>query len=1173
MTLEEEKKSWAALLHDLKLSPANTKIAEKFLVEQTADESVLSETEPRNLCNSSSYQREQSCKWMEQLRQAQKYEDMARYVKFCWAVGKSTAIYLLEPKNEESVGAKKRRRWGQAVGEAAVAAMGAEKLSRTGYPDIQYTKWLHDLAKDQPELLEQAQTMGGASEGNMRVLLAGILLASAPYDQERIDRQCGIILQESLALFKILTPKFTPEERVVCTAYLEAGDPNVPVPLLSGGKMAAYDARGAMKLHSTDRVLTMLLGTASFLAQQHDSHARCAVRLYAKLNPCELATGILTSVPRDYLMEHLELLCDDLPGHIATLLLGLGYAYYSEKREVYREIMDRYKSSVPHVINLAESCHLDHLSRYLLVVGSCEEMFSKGKMIDEFISYTTQGVQELSQFLRDEGSLANIPPERMKYIQCKYGVLGNVIRKIKQYYEKYGWDTFLCRYTTALLLVNDYGFYLSERAFGWVPGDGRVCTMDFIHSALEKGMPMETVLLVMGSVSETMYTDKERMRQAVLDALDDMKNLEPLCRSCQKSGVFGRSVSIELLEKLMHGSVDEEQSQKIKQALVSCAGDASTQVRTQLAALYAEHPEWGKEYQETLLNHKKSGARLMMAGVLASFGDTYVDVLKEALEKEKNVKVADRIREVLGEHGESEDKPEDLDGMADRMLTAVSLKKLQWLFRQPLPVVRKREDKSPVREERIKAILVAYCELGRVGISETAAKLAADLEPADLQLLANEVFERWMDENAPSKHKWVLAFAAVFGGAVMTPKLRHAIQEWPEAARGAIACEAVNALVLSPDPAALMIVDGISRKFKFRQIKQAAAKALTNAAHELGIEPEELADRIVPDLGFSAEGRRVFDYGPRQFTVSLTPTLELSIKNDSGKVVKSMPAPGKTDDEAKATAAYSEFKEMKKQIRTTVAAQKGRLELALSVLRCWDKEAWERLFVKNPIMHQFAMSLIWGIYEDNKLTDTFRYMEDGSFNTVDEEEYDLPEHARIGLVHPIELDEEMLGAWKQQLADYEITQSIQQLDRPIYRLDEDPEQKSMKRFGGKMLTSLALYGKLQKFGWYRGSVQDAGGYYEFYKEDASTGMGVELHFSGAYVAYNEDEDITVYDAVFYRAGTVARGSYVYDSPSDGNIFTLGEIPARYYSEIVYQLEQATASSTQTNADWEKEYQH
>ena len=60
--------------------------------------------------------------------------------------------------------------------------------------------------------------------------------------------------------------------------------------------------------------------------------------------------------------------------------------------------------------------------------------------------------------------------------------------------------------------------------------------------------------------------------------------------------------------------------------------------------------------------------------------------------------------------------------------------------------------------------------------------------------------------------------------------------------------------------------------------------------------------------------------------------------------------------------------------------------------------------------------------------------------------------------------------------------------------------------------------------------------------------------------------MTVYDAVFYT-GTVNRGSYVYDTIPAENIVSLGDVPARYYSEIVHQLTRATASSTEQDENW------
>ena len=240
---------------------------------------------------------------------------------------------------------------------------------------------------------------------------------------------------------------------------------------------------------------------------------------------------------------------------------------------------------------------------------------------------------------------------------------------------------------------------------------------------------------------------------------------------------------------------------------------------------------------------------------------------------------------------------------------------------------------------------------------------------------------------------------------------------------------------------------------------------------------------------------------------------------------------------------------MKKQMKTTVTSQRMRLELALSTERQWVCEAWKKLFVENPIMHQFAIGLIWGVYEDKKLIQTFRYMEDGSFNTEDEEEFDLPENdlQKIGLIHPVELSEESIEAWKTQLEDYEITQPIEQLSRPVYHMtEEEAGEKSMERFGACILNDLSLHGKMQNMGWYRGQAEDAGVFYYYYREDKEQGLRAELNFSGSYVG-GQNEDITVFDVKFNKK--------------------IGELPERYFSEIVMQTAKAVASSQERNELW------
>ncbi|MBD5459965.1 MAG: DUF4132 domain-containing protein [Lachnospiraceae bacterium] len=629
-----------------------------------------------------------------------------------------------------------------------------------------------------------------------------------------------------------------------------------------------------------------------------------------------------------------------------------------------------------------------------------------------------------------------------------------------------------------------------------------------------------------------------------------------------------------------------EETEQNKEAILSFAQDSSKAVKEQLLDILYKASGWEEDIV-ALLSSKKAADRDVAVRVLTKWGgEKYSSILTEALEKEKNGKVRALLENALniGGGSESGDKAVSQTDLVKEIHKGNKKRALAWAYETPFSKVHKKSGEE-ADEEYLQAILLCYSTMSPCGISQGAVLLAGALNENEFAVYVNELFDKWLEAGAESKKRWVLYAAAIHGGMDIIQKMHHQIQEWPQNARGAIASEAVQALALSPQPQALLIVDGISRKFKFKQVKAAAEKALEFAASQLGITKEELADRIVPDLGFDENMQRCFDYGERKFTVTITPALEIEVFDEGGKKLKSLPAPGKRDNEEKAAAAYEEFKQMKKQMKTTVSSQKMRLEMALSTERQWTVEAWKNLFVKNPIMHQFAIGLIWGIYEDRKLVSTFRYMEDGSFNTEEEDEFELPESSQeetngqnepggrkqyVGIVHPIELSKESLEAWKQQMEDYEITQPIDQLERPVYyRTEEEQEQRSLERFGGRILNDLSLGGKLLGAGWYRGSVQDAGGFYTYYREDPELAMGVELHFSGSFVG-GGNEDVTVYEARFYKAGTIRRGSYEYDEADDKNSYQLKEVPERYFSEIVLQLSKAVAASKDKNENWKRE---
>ncbi len=829
----------------------------------------------------------------------------------------------------------------------------------------------------------------------------------------------------------------------------------------------------------------------------------------------------------------------------------------------------------------------------------------QSKLIDVFVqsannNRAASAMEDIRKYLSGEGGIEHV-------YACKDILIGDyqwsmkVRNALENYQVRYGYDALHKRCDTLLLAAHGFSLYRdildhhkrkvnkaeAERIFAEADSEG-----------LNLASQLDGYAYIAEYTYEMTWTKEfeDTARKIFRNYLETRP--EEMSSAFKASGSIGRSFGLSVMAEL---------AEENKENILSFSQDSAKSVRERLLDILYVQKGW-KEDIIRLLSAKKAAEREIAIRVLIKWREEAAQaegtaqtkdraqtettmsleectgILRQALEAEKNAKVRAVLEGVLYMSVEATEggKVVTLDEMVKELHKGNKKRSLAWAYETPFSKVHKK-DGTEADEAYLQAIFLCYCAMSPCGVNQSAAALAKELDEREFAVYVNELFDKWMEAGAESKKRWVLYASAIHGGDDIVKKLHHQIQEWPQEARGAIASEAVQALALSPKPQGLLIVDGISRKFKFKQVKAGAVKALEFAASQLGITTEELADRIVPNLGFDENMQRIFDYGERKFTVTITPALEIEVFDASGKKLKNLPAPGKKDDEVKAAAAYEEFKQMKKQMKTTISSQKMRLEMALSTERQWSVQSWKDLFVKNPIMHQFAIGLIWGVYEDRKLVSSFRYMEDGSFNTEDEEEFILPEDGQdaqsagqgqsigrgqsIGLVHPIELSKESLQTWKEQLEDYEIVQSIEQLDRQIYyRTEEEGNQKELERFGGVIVNDLSLGGKLTTQGWYRGDVEDGGGFYNYYREDKELDLGAVLYFSGTYVG-GLNEDVTVYEIRFFRSGNLSTWSY--DKEVEVKSCLLSEVPERYFSEIVLQVAKATAASKEKNANWKK----
>ncbi|MCL2572040.1 MAG: DUF4132 domain-containing protein [Defluviitaleaceae bacterium] len=600
---------------------------------------------------------------------------------------------------------------------------------------------------------------------------------------------------------------------------------------------------------------------------------------------------------------------------------------------------------------------------------------------------------------------------------------------------------------------------------------------------------------------------------------------------------------------------------------------ASAEARaTILAMAYKQQPDYNPDWLISCIQDASKRVRDLAVEYLTLKPELKPQIENLATSKKKAQReAAEKL--LIAYNAPTSSETTDFDALTYviQNIPTKAAKAIEWTDFETLPKVRLNDSDDLADDRIIAGYIYLMTTQTEMALPQSAKLLRESLNKSDLCALGRQLFHIWKNNKAPAKQKTVLALAAIDGDDEFVRELTKDITSWAEASRGALAAEATRALALQGGSLALMTVDSFSKKFKNKQVKRVAEEAFRFAAQELGVDPEVLGDRIVPNLGFDNRGQQTIDYGNRQFVATITPDLQISLKNDQGKAIKTLPTVGVSDNTEIATAAKAAFTAMKKSLKSVTSLQCLRLEQALSNNRTWDTKAWSQLFVENPIMNMFAIGLIWGTYDkDGNLIDSFRYMEDGSFVTVEEDELILSDDAQVGLCHPLDLGEMLTAQWKQQLEDYEIKQPVDQLNRKVFLAPAgDNKADSVIEFGGAVVYAISLLGKLQKAGWYKGSVVDAGGFFNFYKEDTKQGIGVLLNFSGSYIGVDNSEEVTIYDAVFYKAGTVTYGSYIYDEVKKEDRIPLHQVPKRFYSEACYDIERAVANRLDTVEKWEK----
>ncbi|WP_278847074.1 DUF4132 domain-containing protein [Brachyspira pilosicoli] len=439
-------------------------------------------------------------------------------------------------------------------------------------------------------------------------------------------------------------------------------------------------------------------------------------------------------------------------------------------------------------------------------------------------------------------------------------------------------------------------------------------------------------------------------------------------------------------------------------------------------------------------------------------------------------------------------------------------------------LLKDKTNKAPLKI--VQYVFMEYVALKEPSILKDSNKIAEFFDIDSFRNALDAIYSNWLNNKADTKLKNILIPYCIFQPEDKLLKLKTQIEEWSLNARGALAAHAVYAIALNASKFALVLVDTMSVKVKNNQVKNAAKDALKKTAKALEISEDELIDKIIPDLDFDKKGMRELHYGgeaDRVFKLQIKNDFTIEVTDSNDKVLKSLPAPNSKDDKAIADASKKELTLIKKNIKMISSNQMRRLNKVLLNGRKWSYKTFNEIFVDNPIMNIFALKLIWGVYdENNNLIESFRYMEDGSFNTFDEEEYifedSLKNKKNITLVHPIELDEEKLSKWRNQLSDYEILQPINQLDSLFEEVKEEHiKNNKIISFEDKEITAGEIMSMANKMSFERSrDIEDGGSYNCYELKDSILEIACRINFEYMWFGMDASEKVTFIDITFHK---------------------------------------------------------
>jgi hypothetical protein len=482
-----------------------------------------------------------------------------------------------------------------------------------------------------------------------------------------------------------------------------------------------------------------------------------------------------------------------------------------------------------------------------------------------------------------------------------------------------------------------------------------------------------------------------------------------------------------------------------------------------------------------------NGHKQVVEGVAAQFGDDVIESIAETLSQ---------------------------DHKADFM-PANTPKMPKFWSAEVYPAPRLKSNNKALPEYSITAL----ANMMSLSSSEVRSPALDDVidacDPTSLASFAWGAFEEWAAKGKKDS-EWIFDSLAYLGDDTCARKLTPYIRNWPRENGTPKARKGLEILAAIGSDVALSQIQAISQKNKYQSVLDSAQEMMSKIAVARDLTPQQLEDRLVPDLGLSLQGDIKLNFGSRYFMGSVDAMLKPVIKDAAGSVVKVLPAAGKDDDKNLAKESAAAWSTLCKELRPVAKLQLERLELAMVNSRRWTGSDFKALFVVSPLLQNLVKGLVWGVFPSkSKLSAAFMVNSENVFVDAEGNPVEVADGSFVGILHPLLMGETSLAAWQKLFAKNKLIQPFAQLVRKIYRATEDMEEN---RFGldGATVASKALKGLLA-MGWTT-DIGDGGWIWSFERRfssgEASIWAEPGVHITDYEMSAKEQKlDVTIPDTL------------------------------------------------------------